>query len=134
MNVDATGILEEKRKEPKEEVREEKRYYNFSCRREGAEYESIIDIQFTKSDDCKMIYSDGSVYIMPGDQKEEEEEEVVDLCPTSIRRQDLDFSKEELDTIFNDLYEAVQSDNHDKDEDLSIYIKDPKLREKFLKH
>ena len=50
--------LEEKRKEPKEEVREEKRYYNFSCRREGAEYESIIDIQFTKSDDCKMIYSD----------------------------------------------------------------------------
>ena len=70
---------------------------------------------------------------MPGDQKVEEEEEVVDLCPTTIRRQDLDFSKEELDTIFNDLYEAVQSDNHDKDEDLSIYIKDPKLREKFLK-
>lgn len=121
---------------------EEKRYYYFSGHREGAEYESIIDIQFTECDVCKMIYSDGRVYIMPGNQKdyekannkEEEEEEEVDLCPTMIRRQDLDFSKEELDTIFNNLNDAVQSDNQDEDEDFSINIKDPKLREKFLRH
>lgn len=128
----------EKKNEVVEEVRAEKRYYNFNGSREASEYESIIDIQFTNSDVCKLIYSDGKVYIMPGDpeiNEEEDPQEDHDLCPTMIRRRDLDFSKEELDIIFNDLYDAVYNNNHDENnEDLSINIKNSELREKFLRH
>lgn len=120
-------------KPPTEEVKEEKRLYMFSGQREAV-YESIIDIQFTESDVCKLIYSDGKVYIKPSDQECNEDEDYEDLCPKVIRRQDLDFTKEELDAIFNDLYDAVNSDQDESDKDLAMNIKNPELREKFLRH